>query len=99
MTNYDEASGDFDYIAACQVTSDEGLPPGFVPVDVPASSWAVFVTNMAELAQTYPYIYSTWLPRSGYQHGPAPEFELYGETFDPSVAGSPFEIYIPVVKA
>ena len=99
MANYDQATGEFDYIAACQVASGEGLPQGFVPVAVPAADWAVFTTTMSEMPQTYPYIYSTWLPQSGYQHGPAPEFELYGETFDPANPASPFEIYIPVVKA
>ncbi len=99
MANYDEASGEFDYVAACEVASGEGLPAGFEAVAVPAADWAVFPTSMGELAQTYPYIYSTWLPNSGYQHGPAPEFELYGETFDPANPASPFEIYIPVVKA
>jgi AraC family transcriptional regulator len=54
---------------------------------------------MAEMPQTYPYIYNTWLPQSGYRHGQAPEFELYGETFDPANPASAFEIYIPVVKA
>jgi AraC family transcriptional regulator len=54
---------------------------------------------MPQMSETYPYIYSTWLPQSGYQHGPAPEFELYGETFDPSDPASAVEIYIPVVKA
>ena len=29
MANYDEASGEFDYIAACQVASREDLPAGF----------------------------------------------------------------------
>jgi AraC family transcriptional regulator len=99
MTNYDEATGEFDYIAACQVASGKELPAGFVPVAVPAADWAVFTTTMPEMTQTYPYIYSTWLPQSAYQHGPAPEFELYGETFDPANPASQFEIYIPVVKA
>lgn len=97
MANYDEASGEFDYIAAAEVASADALPPGFTAVPMPASDWAVFKTTMPEIAQTYPYIYGTWLPQSGYQHGPAPEFELYGPAFDPSNAGSEFEIYIPVV--
>jgi AraC family transcriptional regulator len=99
MTNYDHASGEFDYIAACQVSSGADLPSGFVQVAVPASDWAVFTTTMPDMEQAYPFIYSTWLPQSGYQHGPAPEFELYGETFDPANPASQFEIYVPIVKA
>jgi AraC family transcriptional regulator len=98
MANYDEATGEFDYVAASQVPSAEGLPQGFVPVGFPASDWAVFTTTMPEMGQMYPYIYGTWLPKSGYQHGPAPEFELYGPGFEPSDPASEFEIYIPVVK-
>lgn len=99
MANYDEATGEFDYIASCRVASGEGLPADFVPVTVPDAHWAVFTTTMPGMAQTYPYIYSTWLPNSGYRHAPAPEFELYGETFDPTDPAATFEIYIPVVKA
>lgn len=99
MADYDEASGEFDYIAAVQVASTGGLPSGFVPTRVPACDWAVFTTTLPGMGQTYPYIYSTWLPQSGYQHGPAPEFELYGPAFDPEDPASPVDIYIPVVKA
>jgi AraC family transcriptional regulator len=98
MANYDEATGEFDYTAACQVPNGAALPQGFVAVDIPAGDWAVFTTTMQEMSQTYPYIYGSWLPQSGYQHGPAPEFELYGPAFEPSNPDSELEIYIPVVK-
>ncbi len=98
MANYDEATGEFDYIAAAQVPEGKILPAGFVEVPVPASEWAVFTTTMPDLGQTYPYIYGTWLPKSGYQHRPAPEFELYGPSFDPANPACEFEIYIPIMK-
>ena len=98
MANFDEATEEFDYIAAVEVASAEGLPAGFVATPIPASQWAVFTSTIPEMGQIYPYIYSTWLPQSGYQHGPAPEFELYGPTFDPAKPESPVDIYIPVVK-
>ena len=98
MANYCEDSGEFDYIAASQVPNDKGLPEGFVPVEIPAGDWAVFTTTIPEMGQTYPYIYGTWLPQSGYQHGPAPEFELYGPGFDPVNPACELEIYVPVVK-
>jgi AraC family transcriptional regulator len=100
MANYDESTGEFDYIAASQVAGVDGQPPGFTWLTLPAADWAVFTTTMAGMPQTYPYIYGTWLPASGYQHGPAPEFELYdGEHFDPENPSSALEIYIPVVRA
>jgi AraC family transcriptional regulator len=99
MANWDEATNEFDYIAAVRVADGDNLPAGFVGVPLPVSEWAVFTTTLPEMGQTYPYIYSTWLPGSGYQHGPAPEFERYGPEFDPSKPESPVDIYIPIVKA
>lgn len=99
MANYDEASGEFDYIAGVEVASGDALPTGFVAAPFPAVEWAVFTTTIPEMGQAYPYIYGTWLPGSGYQHGPAAEFELYGPTFDPGKPESPVDIWIPVVKA
>ncbi len=98
MANYDETTGEFDYVAASKVPGDGKLPAGFVPVAFPECEWAVFTTTMPELGQIYPYIYGTWLPQSGYQHAPAPEFELYGPAFDPANPACEFEIYIPVMK-
>jgi len=40
-----------------------------------------------------------WLPASGYQAVPAPDFEYYGEEFDPSNLSSTLYIYFPVQKA
>jgi AraC family transcriptional regulator len=99
MRDFDEASGEYDYIAAVRVASGENLPAGFVAAPIPPCAWAVFTSTIPDMAQDYPYIYGTWLPASGYQHGPAPEFELYGPEFDPSKPESPVDIYVPVVKA
>jgi AraC family transcriptional regulator len=99
MANYCEDTGEFDYVAASQVSSGEGLPAGFIAVPVPESNWAVFTTTIPEMGKVYPYIYGTWLPQSGYQHGPAPEFESYGPGFDPADPTCECEIYIPIVKA
>ncbi len=98
MANYDESTGEFDYIAGCEVADGGQLAAGFVRVDVPAAEWAVFTTTMGDLQQAYPYIYNTWLPESGYTHAPVPEYELYGEGFDPANPAATFEIYSPVVK-
>lgn len=99
MANYDETTQEFDYIAGMEVAAGAGLPEGFVAVPIPAGEWAVFTTTIPEMGQTYPFIYGTWLPQSGYAHGPAPEYEWYGPAFDPSKPESPVDIYIPIVKA
>jgi AraC family transcriptional regulator len=99
MADYDEATEEFDYIAGVEVASGENLPQGFVATRFRPSEWAVFTTTLPDMGQAYGFIYGAWLPESGYQHGPAPEFELYGPTFDPSKPESPVDIYIPIVKA
>jgi AraC family transcriptional regulator len=99
MANYDEATEEFDYIASMQVAGADDLPAGFVATPFPPCDWAVFTTTMPEMAQAYAYIYGTWLPGAGYQHGPAAEFEKYGPAFDPAKPESPVDIYVPVVKA
>ena len=38
MDNYDEASGEFDYVASVEVSSSEELPPGMVRVKVVPST-------------------------------------------------------------
>ena len=38
------------------------------------------------------------LPASGYQRAAGPEFELYGEAFNPEDSTSEFHAYVPVSK-
>jgi predicted transcriptional regulator YdeE len=40
-----------------------------------------------------------WLPASGYQPGDGPDFELYGEEFDPQSAQRILSIYFPIKQA
>lgn len=97
MTNYDEAGGGWDYIAAFRVEPAAPTPAGMERVDLPAGTYAVFPCTMLTIQQTYDAIYQQWLPQSGRRHAPAPEFELYGRAFNPDDPASQFEVYIPVV--
>jgi predicted transcriptional regulator YdeE len=38
------------------------------------------------------------LPQSGYRRAHGPEFELYGEQFNPSDSNAMLHLYIPVTK-
>jgi AraC family transcriptional regulator len=97
MGNYDQASGEFDYVAGFEVNDADHIPEGMVTWEIPAQTYAVFPTTMPTLTETYDQLYESWLPQSGYKHAGGPEFEYYGETFDPSDPTSEMQIYIPIV--
>lgn len=67
-------------------------------MDVPASTYAVFETSMKDLQNVTRRIFAEWLPNSGYEHGPSPEFEFYPPGDMESEESYKAEIWIPVVK-
>ncbi len=97
--NYDAASEEFDYLAACEVAEPADLPAEMTCLELPATTYAVFPCAMGQIGPTYEYIMGVWLPQSGYRHAGAPEFEMYGPTFEPGNPASEFEIYLPVERA
>lgn len=96
--NTDEQTHEFDYVAGFEVESAPDIPEGMASLEVPAATYAVFSTTLPGIGATFDYAYHTWLPQSGYQPAGGPEFELYGEEFDPRDPASTFDIYIPVKK-
>lgn len=86
--------GVFDYIAGMAVPDSVIVPEGLVIREVPAARYAVFECPVHGIVQTYPYVFTEWLPRSPYGlDGCAPVFEQYppeGET------ESPVLIHIPI---
>ena len=98
MRNFDHEAGKFDYMAGMAVENVVQVPAGMVRWDVPANIYAVFETTLPDIFQTFDHIYQTWLPTSGYQQAAGPEFERYGESFNPEDPASRFSIYIPVVE-
>jgi AraC family transcriptional regulator len=99
MDNYDEKSGEFDYIAGFKVETASDIPEGMVSKDVPEQTYAVGICTLPTIREVCEYLYHTWLPQSGFNHAHGPEFELYDENFDPEDEKSKMYIYIPVVKA
>jgi predicted transcriptional regulator YdeE len=92
----DEEDGTFKYVAGLEVDSADDIPEGMVSWDVPGGQYAVFPCTIETIGQAYEYAFKTWLPQSGYEHVHGPDFEYYGEEFDPRVDGSQLYIYIPV---
>jgi AraC family transcriptional regulator len=90
---YDEASGEFDYIAGMEVKQNGFPPADMVSVTVPAQTYAVFKCTLPSLHETYHSIYHTWLPASKYHRAAGPEFELYDEDF---ARDETMYVYIPI---
>lgn len=72
------------YIAGAEVADVADLPAGMMSMAVPAQKYAVFPCTLGTLGATYRYITEEWQPRAGFEHAPAPDFELYDQEFDPN---------------
>jgi len=95
--NGDDA-GNFDYIAGTEVADFSDLPRDFSRVRIPAQRYAVFShgDHVSTIIRTVNTIWNHWLPASGLQVADAPNFERYGEAFDPLTGNGGFEIWVPV---
>jgi AraC family transcriptional regulator len=95
--NSDE-EGNFDYIAGVEVADFSELPREFSRVRTPAQRYAVFSQreHIATIRSTVNTIWNKWLPESGHEAADAPDFERYGESFDPATGNGGFEIWIPI---
>lgn len=97
ICNSDDA-GNADYICGVEVSDFSRLPPEFSRVRIPAHEYAVFFhrDHISTIRRTWFTIWSNWLPESGYRITEAPEFELYGEGFDPVTGMGGVEIWVPI---
>ena len=95
--NCDE-DGNFDYTAGVEVASFSALPTEFGRVRIPAQRYAVFANadHVSTIRRTIVTIWNKWLPESGLQVADAPDFERYGESFDPRTGMGGLEIWIPI---
>jgi AraC family transcriptional regulator len=99
MDHYDEATGEFDYLAACEVKGAASLPDGMVSWAIPAQTYAVYPCALPQIGEGWQTIYQQWLPASGYRRAAGPEFELYDEQFNPQDPASVLYICVPIVSA
>jgi AraC family transcriptional regulator len=95
--NGDDA-GNFDYIAGVAVSDFSDLPREFSRIRIPAQRYAVFAHagHVSTIRRTVNTIWNHWLPSSGLTVADAPNFERYGERFDPLTGNGGFEIWVPV---
>jgi AraC family transcriptional regulator len=90
--------GGFEYMCAVEVDSFEPIPEGLGRMRVPAQGYAVFTHrgNVADLGTTWGAIWNEWLPSSGRTPANTPDFEKYGDEFDPATGDGLVEIWFPV---
>jgi AraC family transcriptional regulator len=95
--NGDDA-GNYDYIAGVEVSDFSDLPREFSKVRIPAQKYAVFshADHISTVRRTINTIWNHWLPASGLKVADAPNFERYGEKFDPLTGNGGLEIWVPV---
>jgi predicted transcriptional regulator YdeE len=99
MDHYNEATGEFDYLAACEAQGGAAAPTGMVSWNIPAQMYAVFPCTLPNIGEAWTTAYQQWLPTSGYQHAAGPELEVYDEKFNPQDPASTLYLYVPIVSA
>jgi AraC family transcriptional regulator len=98
MDHYSEATGEFDYLAACEAKSAAALPAGMVSWSIPAQTYAVLPCTLPQIGEAWAEVYQQWLPTSGYQRAAGPEFELYDEKFNPQDPNATLYLCVPIVS-
>jgi AraC family transcriptional regulator len=84
----------------CAYAPDQEIPKGYIQLEVPGLTWAIFPSEKHQMHQTteitqdiWKRIYSEWFPTSGYEHADAPEFEMYYKVGEDQYI---VEVWIPV---
>jgi predicted transcriptional regulator YdeE len=87
-----------EYMCAYEVGAFDGLPSELGRMRVPAAYYAVFRHDgdVAGVQGSWQYIFSTWLPRSGFESGQTPDFERYDERFDTATGRGSVELWVPI---
>ena len=89
----------FEYMAAAEVSTKEGLPEGLETLDIPSVNCAVFehVGSLSKLCETIDAIYTGWLPSSGAKLAGFPGMmEVYGADFIPETMSGRIELWVPL---
>lgn len=84
--------------AAVEVADHDDVPAGMEPHTMRGGKYAVFVHEgpASRAAETFGYIFGTWLPRSGYALDSREHFEILPEDYRPDDPRAREEVWIPV---
>ncbi len=87
-----------DYMCAIEVDSFDDLPPELDCMSIPERRYAIFrhEGTMAALRETWQSIWTERVPQAGLKVATPPDFERYGEGFDPASGEGVIEIWIPI---
>jgi len=89
----------FEKWAGAEVESFEKLPQGLNQMIIPAGEYAVFnYKGLPSDNRIFQWIYSQWLPASGFELDQRPHFEVLGEKYKNGSPDSEEDIYIPVKR-
>jgi AraC family transcriptional regulator len=98
MTNYDEETKEFDYLAGHQVEPGTKAPEGLTTWDIHEQTYAVIPCTVPTIMEAYQFYNKEWLPNVEYEACLGePEFELYPEEYEGIETGILF-MYFPVRK-
>jgi AraC family transcriptional regulator len=97
LCNSDDA-GNTEYISGVEVSDFSRVPPELSRLRIPEHKYAMFFhrDHISTIRRVWFTIFNKWLPESGYKLAEAPEFERYGEEFDPVTGSGGFEIWLPI---
>ena len=87
-----------EYMCAVEVAALEVLPPGIGRMRITPQTYAVFLHrgHVDALPQTWQQALA-WLAHSGYESAHQPDFERYGDAFDPDSGSGEVEVWLAVV--
>jgi AraC family transcriptional regulator len=74
------------------------VPAELARLRVAPQRYAVFRhrEHISGIRRTMNTIWSKWLPESGHEVADAPDFERYGEEFEPDTGNGGLEIWVPI---
>lgn len=90
----------FQKWAARPVAQSDLLPQGMQHFVIPAGEYAVFhyTGRAADVADTYRYIFTEWLPANGHETDHRPHIQIMGEKYKNNDPTSEEDLWIPVRK-
>lgn len=90
----------FQKWAGAVVSDFNAVPEAMETLIIPTGLYAVFLHKgpASQGAKTYQYIFTNWLPTSGYQLAQRPHFAVMGTKYRGDDPSSEEELWIPIEK-
>ena len=97
MSNSDR-TGTIDYLTGVEVEQIPDVMEGLDTIQLLPQTYAIFKhdSHVSQLKGTWEAIFADWRPQANCALSAAPQFERYGESFDPQSGLGGIEIWIPI---